>query len=159
MSDVVREFISDCQVGESEADIEQALAALDAERAEHAKEVDDLKKWRIVHRLEIEKLEQEIADLRQQLTIRDTHVMNLNGVIFDLRQQVDMAHESLSWYEKRDIMRQTNIEEEVDLKKDLDNRCSCRFDPGVQEPVTVCAYHKTVQIGRASCRERVYRLV
>ena len=74
MSDIVRDFISENSVAITDEEILQrrkdkslALAALDAERAEHAKEVADLKK------------------------------------------QLEVARESLSWYEKRDIMRQTGL--------------------------------------------------
>jgi len=49
-----------------------------------------------------------------------------------------------------------------ELNKDLASRCECRFDPGVQDPATVCAYHSCPPLSHtkqvADLKKRIVRL-
>ena len=81
MSDVVRDFLWSQKEHGCYGAVD-ALVALDAERVEHARQVEDIKfrcTW--LH----SDLEQQVADLKREL--RDTNHTN-NMCIVDLRQRI-----------------------------------------------------------------------
>jgi uncharacterized small protein (DUF1192 family) len=59
--------------------VELCTNCLDAERAEHAKEVADLHKWHTVHLLTIDKLEKQVADLRQRISELEGQLQDKKG--------------------------------------------------------------------------------
>ena len=96
-----------------------ATAALDAERTEHAKQVANLNKKHAKERDEINKDRSQrcacrfisgtcISSCAYHTLLAEDHAKE----VADLKKQLEVARESLSWYEIRDIMRQTSIEKE-----------------------------------------------
>ena len=61
-----------------------------------------------------------------------------------------------------DAEREEHTKEVEDLNNDRATRCACRFDPGVQDPVTVCAYHSCPPLSHikqvADLRRRIAEL-
>ena len=97
MSDIARDYI---RMSNWVSGKEEAIAFLDAERAEHARQVEDIKfrcTW--LH----SDLEQQVADLNGKLKAWDAWYAlfgdrDLETQIIDLQRQLEEANELKEWY-------------------------------------------------------------